>query len=155
MYIKNTRGRGELSVPENYGGNAFKNNVYTDIVPQEDDPSPQPASPSEPPRTDIGSARAVTQKISPSLPIRLAGDGENIGADPSELGQTRRPQQGSIFSSLLPSITSSHHFPFGHGIGSEELFILGIMLLIYMSGNSTDEIDSELLLLLCILLFSG
>lgn len=157
MYIKNPSSRRDIHVPENYGGNAFKNNIYTDIVPPaEDITSSTPAdiadnSQTIPPRTVAPPPLSYTQKLSPQLPIQLTDSTQAQGSDAKAHSTT----QSSIFSSLLPSVTSSRHFPFGHGIGSEELFILGIMLLIYMSGNDADEVDSELLLLLCILLFSG
>ena len=61
----------------------------------------------------------------------------------------------SIFSSLLPRGNLSSHFPFGHGIGSEELLILAVMLMVFLSGNECGEVDSEFLLLLGLLLFAG
>jgi hypothetical protein len=61
----------------------------------------------------------------------------------------------SIFSSLLPRTDLSRHFPFGHGIGSEELLILAVMLMVFLSGNEKGEVDSEFLLLLGLLLFAG
>lgn len=61
----------------------------------------------------------------------------------------------SIFSSLLPRSDLSKHFPFGHGIGSEELLILAVMLMVFLSGNEKGEVDSEFLLLLGLLLFAG
>lgn len=156
MYIKNPNTRRDIHVPENYGGNAFKNNIYTDIVPPADDiPNSDITdiadnAPISPPLTDVPTTVSHSQKLSPQLPVNLSDSSQVFSTQESP-----RSAQGSIFSSLLPSVTSSHHFPFGHGIGSEELFILGMMLLIYMSPNDTGEVDSELLLLLCILLFSG
>jgi hypothetical protein len=61
----------------------------------------------------------------------------------------------SVFSSLLPRSDLSRHFPFGHGIGSEELLILAVMLMVFLSGNEKGEVDSEFLLLLGLLLFAG
>lgn len=63
--------------------------------------------------------------------------------------------KSSLLSSLLPNLKNASTFPFGHGLGSEELFILGIMLLVFMSGENGGEIDSELLILLSVLLFCG
>jgi hypothetical protein len=40
-------------------------------------------------------------------------------------------------------------------LGSEELLILAIMLLIFLSGNERGEVDNEALLLLGFLLFAG
>ena len=61
----------------------------------------------------------------------------------------------SLLSSLLPNFDLSKHFPFGHGIGGEELLILAVMLIVFVSGNDRGEVDSELLLLLGLLLFAG
>ena len=132
MYSRGPREREAINVPENYSGNAFRNNIYTDIVPE----------------TTEESAPQIKQQSTPSvLPTVIEAVAEE------------RPRgehnSKSLFSSLLPSFSASSKFPFGHGIGSEELFILGIMLLIYTAGDADQPMDSELLLLLCILLFSG
>ncbi len=63
----------------------------------------------------------------------------------------QRSGTGSLFSSMLQGGMFKDNFPFGHGLGSEELLILGIMLSIYLSG----EADGELMMLLGILLFAG
>ena len=73
----------------------------------------------------------------------------------AESAPERESRDGSIFSSLLPFASSSSNFPFGHGIGGEELLILGVMLLVYLSGNERGKVDNEFLLLLGLLLFSG
>ncbi len=132
MYSRGPRERKTVNVPENYSGNAFRNNIYTDIVP-EAPKEPEPQTRQEP--------------ISPVLPSVI----ETV----AEERPHKEHNSKSLFSSLLPNLSSSSKFPFGHGIGSEELFILGIMLLIYTAGDTDQPMDSELLLLLCILLFSG
>ncbi len=132
MYSRGPRAREAVKVPENYSGNAFRNNIYTDIVP-ETPRHPEHQAKKEP-STDI-------------LPTVIETIAEERPSDDNN--------HKSVFSSLLPNFSSSSKFPFGHGIGSEELFILGIMLLIYTAGDSDQPMDSELLLLLCILLFSG
>ena len=77
---------------------------------------------------------------------------EHASSHPDEIIDTvSKPREGSLFSSLIPSGIFKNNFPFGHGLGSEELLLLGIMLSIYMSG----EADGELMMLLCILLFAG
>ena len=131
MYSRGPRERETVNVPENYSGNAFRNNIYTDIVPSA-------------PEENKEQQQDTTPPVLPSVIETVAE-------------QKPRTDQGlkSIFSSLLPNFSSSSRFPFGHGIGGEELFILGIMLLIYTAGDETQPMDSELLLLLCILLFSG
>lgn len=132
MYSRNPRERETINIPENYSGNAFRNNIYTDIVPETRNEIEEPVR-QEPP--------------APILPTVI----ETVAEEKPHSHQGAK----SIFSSLLPNLSSSARFPFGHGIGGEELFILGIMLLVYTSGDEDQPMDSELLLLLCILLFSG
>lgn len=133
MYSRGPRERETVNVPENYSGNAFRNNIYTDIAP----PLPDEAE----------GQRQQNAPAAPALPTVIETVAE-------ERPHTEHGIK-SIFSSLLPNFSSNSRFPFGHGIGGEELFILGIMLLIYTAGDETQPMDSELLLLLCILLFSG
>lgn len=132
MYSRGPRAREAVKVPENYSGNAFRNNIYTDIVPE------IPRHPDH---------QAKNEPSTNILPTVIETIAEETPSDDND--------RKSVFSSLLPNFSSSSKFPFGHGIGSEELFILGIMLLIYTAGDSDQPMDSELLLLLCILLFSG
>ena len=67
----------------------------------------------------------------------------------------RCERKGSLFSSILPPGALKNNFPFGHGIGSEELLIMGIMRMVYLSGNNDKDPDGELILLLAMLLFAG
>lgn len=131
MYSRGPREQQAVNVPENYSGNAFRNNIYTDIVPE----SPRELEPQ--------SMQEAQAHILPTVIETVAEE------------KPHKDSYRSVFSSLLPNFSSSSKFPFGHGIGSEELFILGIMLLIYTAGDEDQPMDSELLLLLCILLFSG
>lgn len=50
---------------------------------------------------------------------------------------------------LLP-LKLSEHFPFGHGLGFEELFILGLILVLFQ-----EKADEQIILFLIILLFCG
>lgn len=134
MYSRGPNEREGIKIPNNYSGNAFRN-TYTDISPPDEE---QEQTQEE--RDDQNFLPAVCEEPS-------------CNCAPQNKG--RNHHSSSIFSSLLPSLSSSSNFPFGHGIGAEELFILGVMLLIYMSGDDGAPMDSELLLLLCILLFSG
>ena len=84
-----------------------------------------------------------------SVPDKDAEGARDAGSAPASLPTS------SLFSSLLPRTDLSRHFPFGHGIGSEELLILAVMLMVFLSGNERGEVDSEFLLLLGLLLFAG
>jgi hypothetical protein len=68
----------------------------------------------------------------------------------------REKKGGTLFQTLFPPIGRlEEHFPFGHGIGSEELLIMAMMLLVYLSGEDGQTPDNELLSLLGLLLFAG
>ncbi len=135
MYSRSPSDRDSIRIPENYSGNAFRTDVYNEPVNQEETQE---------------KTEDITQPTPPQFPVMVPN---NEKQDP-DFNEKANPPQKSIFSSLLPSQATSSHFPFGHGIGSEELFILGIMLLVYTS-NDNKPVDNELLMLLCILLFSG
>jgi hypothetical protein len=81
-------------------------------------------------------------------------DSEKI--DETVEASARAKRSPSIFDSLLPPIKSlDRSFPFGHGIGSEELLILGLMMLVYLSDSEKGHFDHEFMILLGLLLFAG
>ncbi len=63
----------------------------------------------------------------------------------------------STFSSARRPLLDGTHFPFGHGIGSEELLLLGLMYFLFREGGISGERGDldETLLLLGILLLCG
>ena len=126
--------RPHLHVPPNYSGTmigAQKNHVYSaEPLSVDADTSPRPAS-SEPQELLVENADARIPEDAPS---------------PSE-------EQGSVaVSSLL-----GKHFPFGHGMGTEELLLIGliIFLLHEHEGQQDDSDLSMTLWLLGALLFLG
>lgn len=125
----------KIKIPDNYSGNAFSEqslyNQPLSVLPNkaiESDEKPQE------------SAKINTEKE------RREEEGEVARA----IGSSR---PDSLLSSLFPSKSLKNHFPFGHGIGSEEILILGIMSLIFFSDDK--EPDGELIMLLALLLFAG
>lgn len=153
MYVRPPSSpRGTLKLPENYSGNAFSRQpIYTEMPPparaipaqkHEEIPRGAPISDLPPDETELESKTSVYNEITPRNAEERVSDSH---ASPVS----------SIFSSLLPKGALSSHFPFGHGIGSEELLILAVMLLVFLSGNETGETDSEFILLLGLLLFAG
>lgn len=144
--------RNRIKIPDNYHGNAFNGandltSRYSDM--REDD--------------SRGTTEKIMQEAFPPLPDPTpveattlfsneeGGSGEADG-DTAVSALTEK-NTVSPFSSLLPSfIGSSAHFPFGHGIGSEEILILAMMAMIFMAEGETDN---ELLLILGLLLFAG
>ncbi len=174
MYVRpSADNRQRVKIPENYSGHAFR-----DSSPFGD--MPPPTHIDTPPRRDKSERQTTTERmqynelstlpqddsddpndiLSPGLSsqsanLRENNDERSHASESEHSHKSVESQKSSIFSSLLPSATSgAKHFPFGHGIGSEEILILAIMLLVYLSGND-DECDNELLLLLGFLLFAG
>lgn len=157
MYVRRPdRDPTPVKIPENYSGHAFREpRPYSDMPPPTRLDTPPSDRRIEEPQTYIARVEAVEtepdeETIEPTFyPV------EEKESEPSE-SETKEVPKPSIFSSLLPSgIASSNHFPFGHGIGSEELLILAIMLLVYLSGEEQGKTDTEFLLMLGLLLFAG
>ena len=153
MYVRPQGDRG-VKVPENYSGHAFRDqSPYGDMPPPAHVPTSPTvkrervsAPPPPPPPPPIFEPRQAETEADDYAAEELEGE---YAESPKSGEEQRTP---SIFSSLLPTTASaSSHFPFGHGIGSEELLILAIMLLVFLS----EESDQELLLLLGFLLFAG
>ena len=147
-----------VKIPENYGGHAFRSSgMYNDMPPPA---RVEPLTERSPQQSDAGTDHDVDPYINePDTAFEPYTDQapQNIGlyapppARPPEPSPSPSP---SIFSSLMPpSASASGHFPFGHGIGSEEILIIAMMLLVYLSDS--DSADNELLLLLGLLLFAG
>lgn len=84
-------------------------------------------------------------------------DEQNFSSSEYEVTNTVNDnhKKNSLFSGILVPGMFEKHFPFGHGIGSEELLIMGIMLMVYMSYENTKESDGDLMLMLAMLLFAG
>ena len=145
--------RGGVRIPENYGGHAFsRSGAYSDmppptrVEPYQPDERQNPAPELYPSAQDNRFEPEPPQepKEAEKLPLPTSAPSDR------EQGETSR----SIFSSLIPpSASASAHFPFGHGIGSEELLIIAMMLTVYLAEG--ESADSELLLLLGLLLFAG
>ena len=136
-----------VKLPENYSGNAFQRQpIYTQMPPPiRAQPTRQEGTAREAPHNiDIPPEEPMQEHVIPAYnEVEEKHDARDVSTTPS------------IFSSLLPKANLSSHFPFGHGIGSEELLIIAVMLLVFLSGNESGEVDSEFILLLGLLLFAG
>ena len=147
--------RGGVRIPENYGGHAFsRSGAYSDMPPPTRiEPYPTDERRSPPPEP---------QKHLSEIPPEPEPEAMREAEEPAALPTIASPPSAceppapcrSIFSSLIPpSASASARFPFGHGIGSEELLIIAMMLTVYLAEG--ESADSELLLLLGLLLFAG
>ena len=122
MYSRGPRERQAVNVPENYSGNAFRNNIYTDIIPEGSQPE--------------------TQTKQEHLPSILPTVVEAVAEE-----KPHKDTSHSVFSSLLPNSSSSSRFPFGHGIGFEEMLEavnknlsrLNSLALTYSTGHAVAE----------------
>jgi len=143
--------KGSVKPPENYSGNAFpRQPIYTEMPPPARTPPTQRHEEIHKIAQEIDLPPDEIEEM--NIPIRNEQDLNSIE---EEISDKPVSPVSSIFSSLLPKGALSSHFPFGHGIGGEELLILAVMLLVFLSGNETGEIDSEFILLLGLLLFAG
>lgn len=124
VYSKRDIPREKISIPDNYSGNAF-NTVNNEITENESENT------FELYKEDTENEALKQESTLPSL-----------------------RKEENIISSLIPKYDLKNHFPFGHGIGSEELLILGIMSILFMP-NGEREPDGELIMLLALLLFAG
>lgn len=131
----------EFSIPENYAGNAFNGAArYNGIF---DEPNNNPELIAK----DILPEPSDIEPPSDSIDSVI-----NTASQPKEIS----PPKNEI-SQFIPFATAKslkNHFPFGHGIGSEELLILGIMTLLFTSEDDSST-DAELIMLLALLLFAG
>ena len=159
MYVRpSNTGARTIKLPENYSGNAFSSHSpYSDMPPPTRTTQPRSDIPPEAVGTDT---RSVFRQESGQTSVQTERHEEVFANEENEnvhspVGTAPSLPASSIFSSLLPRSDLSKHFPFGHGIGSEELLILAVMLMVFLSGNEKGEIDSEFLLLLGLLLFAG
>ncbi len=174
MYVRQpSQNNSRVKLPDNYGGNAFSAQSYNDMPPparqsvrpdsqapyEGDYPHAEPTPKSSPYAEQLrGLVYAPSRSpyidqddIAPPSPP----DTEDRAIDHAAVEVKQSGQTPSIFSSLIPKGFPSGNFPFGHGIGGEELLILGLMLLIYISGAEKGEVDSEFIILLGLLLFAG
>ena len=142
-----------LKIPENYSGHAFKPPSPSSDMPP---PTHIDVPPSERRDEPIDPPRSIDEGRIPMLEVEQTPQEEEKDIYAEEQPKKESQAASSIFSSLLPSsILGGNHFPFGHGLGSEEILILAIMLLVYLSGAEKGKPDTEFLLMLGLLLFAG
>ncbi len=131
--------RRPLYIPPNYHGTAMKvspSSPYTSLPEADALLLPQDEVPEE---------EKTTKEEEPSK--RESSEAES-----------KEDMTVSASPSLLQGLLSGHHFPFGHGLGYEELLLLGLILFLMREGeeNQSDTDDRTLaLVLLGALLFLG
>ncbi len=156
MYVRQPDpNRQRVKIPENYSGHAFRDgSPYGDMPPPARLDPPHPER-KPPPSFDVEIAEDEAREPTAPPPEPLS-ETRSDDPDSSPSAKNEKEPKVSPFSSLLPtSFASADHFPFGHGIGSEEILILAMMLMVFLSDKDGDSPDHELLLLLGLLLFAG
>ena len=184
MYVRqpntNAQSTSRVKIPDNYGGNAFSSSYFGDMPPpvrQVAPPKNDGINKTVPPLDATPKSSPLAEKLrNPSNAdvedvsdrvffdaYQKSGDGalhaqsdqQQSTGDQAAKPHDQSSHTPSLLSALIPKGSISGNFPFGHGIGSEELLILGIMLLVYLSGSDRGEIDGEFIVLLGLLLFAG
>lgn len=148
--------RSRVTLPPNYSGNVFSRET----------PAKEPAEPRTTaevrPRFDGLPAVSNLPSRAADLPDGEVPDsGERIPDTAEEeqvetVSVSARSTEAAIHS---PILLDRAHFPLGHGLGEEELLLLGlILLLLHEDGGNPSEGENDLLLtvlLLGFLLFCG
>ncbi len=139
MYVRQPdRQHRRISLPENYSGNAFsQRDMYSDMPP--------PARLELYKESQEQEYEAVENSEMPESEQELSFENDDA------YGEKDAPKALPVINQL----NISDKFPFGHGIGSEELLILAVMLLILFSDGQEEERDPILPLMLGLLLFAG
>ncbi len=154
-----------IRLPENYSGTAFSDRPAPPKTPPRDAAPPHQleiGKPTPPPNRPIGNMPApprpvilppkeevreephITALPAPDLPVR---DDDRAKAPPPPAD--RRPAAfPQPFQGLFGHMGNA--FPFGHGIGFDELLIIGLIILL-----SRTEQESDVVLWLALLLFCG
>jgi hypothetical protein len=159
MYVKPPSANSQrVKLPDNYGGNAFSRTPYGDMPP----PIRQTPRPQDTPQAPEHIRQDIPKKSSPYaeelweaanhpqdfIPNDTDASNQEYENTPQSDPPPRPEHAPSLLSALLPKGPQKAGFPFTHGIGGEELLILGIILLL----SQSDE-GSDLLPILVILLF--
>jgi hypothetical protein len=158
-----------MKIPDNYSGHAFSQKAeYQDMPPPirqsvpKDNYVKEPrfhSPPNAAERDQGGKFASHTEDFAENSEEYQAYPSlfpNEIAPPPSQSEEGNEEIEQKPKSLLLPdSSGSAGRFPFGHGIGSEELIILAMMLLVYLSEEDGGKGDYEFLFILGLLLFAG
>lgn len=179
--------RERLRVPANYSGNAIVDGEEQPLgtLPPREPPiqSPDLPAPGDPPTlrfddlprvSELGDGHRRQSRPSvpslemtePPLPLSVGIADSAEGTKPASVAAMvsesvslpQTPPRPSLASPRRPpSLFSLSSFPFGHGLGGEELLLLGlILLLLHENGGNEDRGDlDQTVILLGLLLLLG
>ncbi len=137
MYSRSKdRPKSPIRLPDHYSGWAFR-----DLPPEEEGATLPHSAPPEAVK-EVGSASNEPDPLPQSCPL--------VSEAPPTPKEERIPPHAppTPFEKLFGSLGTS--LPFSHGLGFDELLILGLMLLLAQNDH-----DPEILPLLALLLFCG
>ncbi|MBQ9162751.1 MAG: hypothetical protein IJX74_05685 [Clostridia bacterium] len=145
--------RDGVRLPANYKGTAFNSDgtysrTYTARAKDTDVSTVETVEQAEP------SHEEVAQEVQPTNPPPT-DEGQ---ADEKKSDESKPAGLSDLLRSLGGGMANAKSFPFGHGIGFEELLLLGLILFISDDGNSSGcskEEQDLTRLLLAALLFCG
>lgn len=143
MYSRyNNRPERPIKVPENYSGYAFseRREPQNDITHRIDVAKPTPAPAKETP-SDVAMPPPPRTLL---LPPAKVAEGK-VSTPPEKAAET---VSMPLFEGVLGRGIKT--FPFGHGIGFEEMLLIGLIILLHGS-----EQGSDMVLWLALLLFMG
>ncbi|MBE6553936.1 MAG: hypothetical protein E7666_06290 [Ruminococcaceae bacterium] len=150
-----------MQIPENYSGCAFSDLQYAGDSAHSSPHRIDVAKPTPPDRDTshaIPSARMGADRSDAHEPPRKRALPPSPLPPPEKTTPSTNVSEHAV-SAKKPKDADDRHgllehlgtaFPFSHGIGFDELLILGMILLL-----SQNETDSDLILWLLLLLFSG
>lgn len=133
----------QIRVPDHYSGCAFSESRDRPVYPP-----PASVPPQAPPPTQPARPYPPPVKISPNGDAGFGSD-RTPPPKPPEPCRAGTPAPAESLRGLLGGIGSA--FPFTHGLGFDELLLLGLILLLAQS----DLADQNLILFLALLLFCG
>ncbi len=179
MYVRPpVQSKENIKIPENYSGSAFSSAQYrprpnnSRDLPHEEylqkeyikrppeqksSYTPEKSYNEKPSAAHYGAALGQSSISEEIFEIQSQSQTESdVVPDVIEMRKSETEQKRpSLLSSVFPPELLKNNFPFGHGIGSEELLILAMMFLVFNSSEDGREPDTELIMLLALLLFAG
>lgn len=111
-----------------------------------------------PANKDFGYAGASDPHVEGLERLALAQETEALGEHESESAPEPAPPPTEVAASALPArreggLLDLSHFPFGHGLGTEEWLLIGlILLLLREAGPDRGDLDETVILLVLLLL---
>lgn len=131
-----------LRIPDNYSGYAFADTRARQEIPRQIDVAkPTPA----PPKEEHSATTAPAEPRKTALEA-ISTSNNNLSAKEEKTAQ----RESLSLSEHISQKSIVKGFPFGHGIGFDELLLIGLIVLLHGS-----EQGSDIILWLILLLFMG